>query len=152
MKICFKCSIEKPLDEFYRHVRMKDGHLNKCIECTKRDTRTRYTKEHERILAYDRLRAMLPHRVEARKLYVKKNPKVIQSHKKRWAEKHPDRRSASNAVSNAIRDGKLEKLPCFVCGKNAQGHHPDYSRPLDVVWLCPKHHKETHALVKHAPC
>lgn len=38
MKKCFKCGEVKELDKFYKHKRMKDGHLNKCIECTKKDT------------------------------------------------------------------------------------------------------------------
>jgi hypothetical protein len=46
-----------------------------------------------------------------------------------------------------MRDGKVVKMPCLVCGdQNSEGHHPDYSRPLDVVWLCNKHHVETHKL------
>lgn len=43
--------------------------------------------------------------------------------------------------------GLLKKQPCWVCGEKAIAHHPDYDRPLDVVWLCQPHHKQTHALV-----
>lgn len=37
-KICFRCGIEQPLTEYYRHPRMADGHLNKCKTCTKSDS------------------------------------------------------------------------------------------------------------------
>ena len=52
---------------------------------------------------------------------------------------------ANNAVSRAIRAGKLVKQPCIRCGGlPAVAHHDDYSKPLDVIWLCRKHHVELH--------
>lgn len=39
VKVCFKCGIEKPLTEYYKHKRMTDGHLNKCKECNKSDVK-----------------------------------------------------------------------------------------------------------------
>lgn len=40
-KKCFKCNAVKPLEDFYPHKQMKDGHLNKCKECNKVDTKRR---------------------------------------------------------------------------------------------------------------
>jgi ribosomal protein S27AE len=41
--------------------------------------------------------------------------------------------------------GRLIRQPCEVCGeKKVEAHHDDYDKPLDVRWLCPAHHAETH--------
>jgi hypothetical protein len=70
---------------------------------------------------------------------------AIQRSKYQWAVKNPDKRQAHKAVENALRIGEMTRSPCSVCGAaEAQAHHPDYSRPLDVVWLCDKHHKAEH--------
>jgi hypothetical protein len=115
---------------------MGDGHLNKCKECTKLDVRKHRQEHWEQVRAYDRMRASQPHRVALRN-------RVIAEYEARF----PNRKKANTAVGNAIRDGKLKKQPCWVCGESAVAHHPDYDRPLEVVWLCQPHHKQTHALV-----
>ena len=54
---------------------------------------------------------------------------------------------AHNAVRSAIKMGELKRQPCEVCGnEKSQAHHDDYSKPLDVRWLCQKHHYEHHKL------
>ena len=72
--------------------------------------------------------------------------KTITEYRKRF----PERRAANNKVMRALSSGKLKRQPCLVCGAEAVAHHQDYSRPLDVVWLCQSHHKQTHALVEEA--
>lgn len=59
--------------------------------------------------------------------------------------KFPEKYKARTAVSNALRDGRLEKQPCE-CGEvKVEAHHPDYGKPLDVMWMCSKCHGEKHA-------
>ena len=137
MKTCFKCNTAKPLTEFYKHNAMADGFLNKCIDCTKNDVHKHRIMNIEKIREYDRKRAKLPNRIQQTKEKIKKYQKL-----------YPLRRAANIAVGNAIRDGILKKEPCLICGEKAHAHHPDYGRPLNVVWLCPKHHKEAHAIGK----
>ena len=76
--------------------------------------------------------------------YAAANRERVLAIKKAWAARNPEKRSAQVAVSNAIRDGRLERQPCEVCGEKAQAHHDDYSKPLDVRWLCPIHHGALH--------
>lgn len=54
--------------------------------------------------------------------------------------------TAHGRVGAAIRSGSLVRKPCEVCGTDkVDAHHEDYDRPLDVRWLCRKHHKQAHA-------
>ncbi len=49
-------------------------------------------------------------------------------------------------TANKIRQGILIRMPCEVCKTetDVQAHHDDYNKPLDVRWLCRKHHQEHH--------
>lgn len=52
---------------------------------------------------------------------------------------------AGSQVQMALKRGDLTKKPCERCGaEKVEGHHEDYSKPLEVMWLCPKHHRERH--------
>lgn len=112
---------------------MADGHLNKCKKCCiAAEKRRRNSPEfRERILSRDKDRSKTVERKQA----------VLETQRKRRA-KYPEKNRARNAISNAIRDGKIVRQPCEVCGGKAQAHHDDYAKPLEVRWLCFKHHRE----------
>lgn len=134
MKKCFKCGAEKPLSEFYKHKAMADGHLGKCKDCTKKDVRL-HRAENDSVREYDRKRAKDPRRRAA-----------AAANAKKWAAENPEGYKAHYLVSNAIRDKRLVRLPCEVCGsKRSHAHHEDYSKPFDVRWLCALHHHRLHA-------
>jgi hypothetical protein len=157
MKTCFKCGIPKQMDDFYIHRAMADGHLGKCKVCTKFDACAHRDANLGKIQEYDRQRGKLPHRKAKCREYSQAHPEVVRRIRKRWADKHPEkvllahqryaerypeRYAAHIVVGNAVRDGRLVKQPCEVCGAlKVEAHHDDYSKPLDVRWLCNSHHK-----------
>lgn len=52
---------------------------------------------------------------------------------------------ARNLLQAAVRRGKIIPQPCKECGiKKVDGHHPDYKKPYEVVWLCRSHHSKLH--------
>lgn len=144
-KQCFKCLTTKPLSEFYRHSQMEDGHLNKCKECAKSDTKKNYEENIEHYKEYDRNRARLSQRVEARSKYQKEHVDLVNKIKYKWIKNNPEKRRAHIAVGNAIKSGKLVRQSCESCGElKTEAHHDDYSKPLDVRWLCKKCHTKHH--------
>lgn len=68
-----------------------------------------------------------------------KNPERDAQLKRIRRERYPERSSARRKVQTAIENGTLIKpLHCEMCGNETplDGHHEDYSKPLDVIWLC----------------
>jgi len=133
-KQCFKCKKMKSLDCFYKHSEMKDGHIGKCKECNKKDVQENYRKNKEYYKGYEKIR---------NKQEKRKNDKF--TYMRKYREKYPEKYKARNAVSNALRDNRLKKTKCAICGSGrVEAHHSDYSAPIDVIYLCIKHHKEIH--------
>jgi hypothetical protein len=121
---------------------MADGHLNKCIECVKARVGKHREENLETIQAYDRKRG----RTEERKSKVRERaPKYNKLRDPEHKKKFPEKYIARNAVNNSIRDGRLTRLSCEECSNPVtQAHHEDYSKPLDVVWLCVDCHMNRH--------
>lgn len=134
MKRCICCGRTLALAEFYLHKQMADGHLNKCKECCKRHANERRWANLEEARERDRQRG--------------KNPKRRAAHvasATKYSKANPTKSRVRYKVYKAIKAGKLVRKPCEVCGAlNTHAHHHDYSKPLDVKWLCPACHAKVH--------
>lgn len=132
MKKCFKCGERKPLSDFYKHKAMADGHVNKCKECNKRDVRENRARRVDYYREYDKVRG-------------NRHP---EGYSAEWRRSNPIKALAQTMIGNRVRDGKMVRPDsCEQCGSSSQvvhGHHDDYSRPLDVRWLCPSCHRKWH--------
>ena len=137
-KTCFKCQKTLPRSEFYRHSKMGDGLLGKCKECAKIDTKINRRNHMEFYREYDKTRAKQFHRKKLKAKITKNRRKIVDGYQ-----------AAHNAVIRAIKNGVLVKQPCQMCGSKSfiHAHHDDYSKPLEVMWLCAEHHKARHAFL-----
>jgi hypothetical protein len=154
MKRCFKCKKLKPLNEFYTHPQMGDGHLNKCIRCFKRDATAYRYRNLEAIRAYDRERGRnpSPSRLQARAKARKKDSQQRADYIKRVGQELRLRINARSILNVAVKSGKIKRQPCERCGSTyrVHGHHEDYYKPLDVIWLCPICHGKRHREINDA--
>ena len=143
--ICKHCNTDKPASDFYI------SNKTKCKECVKASVTKNRLEKIEHYRAFDKARASMPNRVAARSEYQRTDggKEAMKRARMSYKTRKPERRAAHVALGNAVRDGRVIPWPvCAIpeCNDKPHGHHPDYSAPLDVVWLCPKHHKEAHAM------
>lgn len=126
-KTCRKCGVEKDAQEFHADPRYRDGLGSYCKAC-------KYVLSSKARDAW-KLRHMDRHRLSMRDA----------QRRYRVDPANGIKRAARIAVRDAIYSGRMLRGSCEVCGKpNAHGHHDDYSKPLDVRWLCSTHHREHH--------
>ena len=86
-----------------------------------------------------------PEYVESRKRYMEvwlknNHDKVLANRRK-----HRIKWRARWMFKYYVKTGKIKRMPCEFCGNpKSQGHHTDYSKPTQVIWLCRKHHSAAH--------
>lgn len=135
MKKCFKCNIEKPLSEFYKHKQMLDGYVNKCKICNKLDVKTRYDllMQDENFVEKERKRG----RKKYHKLYIGTG-KASKKRNIDYAIKYPEKGKCKNLSSSL-------KKPF----EGAEKHHWSYNieHAKNVIWLTKKDHMKAHRFI-----
>lgn len=161
MKKCKKCHTEKPLTDFYKHVRALGGRLNECKECTKSRTRAYRAANIEKVREYDRQRGQDPKRLANNRINYRKRISTPEG-KKRERERQSFyqknrqssiKRAANIMLGNALNSTRVTRPgKCQKCGYTTKlhGHHEDYYAPLDVVWLCRACHGARHRKINQA--
>lgn len=145
MKTCKQCEQSKPLDEFYLYGKVKKRPAGKCKACV----RLAVEERRKRLEATDLnwvLAEKERHRAKSAKARAegrvsKQSPEKRRESLSKSNAKHREKQRARVKVARAIRAGVLKRELCH-CGQPAHAHHDDHSKPLEVTWLCPKHHAE----------
>lgn len=85
----------------------------------------------------------------------KRRRKYVADNRKEWNRKVREyyvnnplaklKRDARNKVRSMYRNGSWVRQKCELCDKIGEAHHKDYNKPLEVRWLCKKHHIEADA-------
>ncbi len=153
MKQCFKCLLWKPLEDFYKHPMMADGRLGKCKECNKKDVRENWRKIVKDPVRLQKERVRTREKMKRRREAGKQTQQSKAAHEK-WAMNNKLKLKAGRLAAQAQKAGKLVKpARCQECRKPAarlEKHHEDYSKPLQVQWLCSACHGRTKW--KDVPC
>lgn len=145
---CNVCFETKPLSDFYTSGKRTWRRCKKCfnLRCAMRlQERLKDPSEKDKWLKHRRKYIDL----NREKNGTRKSPAnalaKTQKAKNEWSKRNKLKRIAHHKVNSEIRAGRISPKPCESCGSNnSQAHHDDYSRPLEIMWLCPKHHGLRH--------
>jgi hypothetical protein len=134
-KTCGRCKAFKPASEFWPAPRLKLGVAFYCKECEREHRKRR------------RQTNVARYRERAREQYDRKVARGQATKGHSAAPVDPVKRRARNMAQGAIRRGIIVRpSSCQDCGKvgATHAHHEDYSRPLDVVFVCYRCHGRRH--------
>jgi hypothetical protein len=131
MKNCIKCHETKPLACFLKDKRNSDGHTGYCRKCANARHRERYKADPSGWRRRERE-------------YARRHPERVRAAVRAKRARYPDRDRARHMVAYAVEKGEMVRPShCERCDRNdtrIEAHHPDYSRPLDVEWICTRCH------------
>jgi hypothetical protein len=133
---CTRCGEVRLVEEFPPHKKTRDGRNSICRACLRRmarEYRRRNQEHYRRIARESRRRHYFPGKFAA------------------LSPEEAAKCRSRDAAKQALKSGRLRRPDrCQACGRppsptlRIEMHHPDYSRPLDVVFLCSLCHGQAH--------
>ena len=152
LRRCRQCNRRQGLEQDYRTKRcMPGGRDVICRWCRRSNERAYYLKNLKALRA--KSRRWQRNNKSVGKRWKKANGKKIRTTNRRLRKARPDRQRAYDAVARALRNGEIDREPCESCGRSPKkvngrnrihAHHGDYSRPLEITWLCSRCHGLRH--------
>lgn len=157
---CNTCQTEKSIGEFYQQPDSKTGRMSQCKECIliKRKIYRNRNKEivHACKNAWysrnkERAREQIYKWKKANPMYMKfwhqQNTDKNTRNGRAWRARHPHYVKCHKQYRLALKTGDIVRPGhCMICNTEGkiEGHHHDYSKPLNVVWVCKKCHSDIH--------
>jgi hypothetical protein len=151
LRKCYKCQAIKGIYEYYADKTKFGGHKYICKSCECEGKKEQRSIDPEKSREYFRKRW---EREDIKQRYSEQNRKRRIENPEYFREKSKKQNEHPHSLArkiyrNALTAGKLVKPnACTECGRigNVDGHHIDYSKPLEVVWLCRICHMKKHRI------
>lgn len=155
---CTKCHKEKSYKEFYSCDSREIGRMWNCKECIKAYQKTYKRRRTEEGRSIERKpecpekksefnRKWYKENSAYHKEYYKQNALKRSKNNRAYEKRNPERVKAQHALYRALKKGILVRPnKCLVCATKCkpEGHHNDYTKQLEVVWVCRSCHLEIH--------
>ena len=150
---CSKCEVPKTPEDFSPDSRRRTGRASMCKSCRAELQRLRYHEDPsaDKKKSHEWKRANPEKSREHNREYYLRNAEECKALRRERREQYPERLLAQNELARAIRKGKVIRPDeCEECGRHKDvcglldGHHGDYSKALDVEWLCRSCHNLLH--------
>jgi len=169
-KTCNRCQKTLPPTEFYKDSNKPDKLQSWCRQCIAAYHKVYQKTETGKVVNARKVRRYLStpegraesskaarryRQSPAGKKYNKeyRQSEISKEAREKYCQKNPERIKSRSAVSHAIRDGKLVRPEtCSKCGSPGfiEAHHEDYTKSLDVNWLCKECHIARHQELRDA--
>ena len=162
-KKCKDCGITKPLVDFSKNGKYLASYCKPCQNLRVSRWRSAHPKQaqeyHRKWLlkkfGTTNVRKIPKYAENARlrdkeyhRRYRASSPGLKASEYRLYKARFPEKVAAQQALNRAVKRGEIKKQPCYKCGDSTRpiAHHPDYSQPLVVIWVCSLHHQELHKI------
>jgi ribosomal protein L37E len=145
---CNRCGLDLPI----KSMSSRKGYCSQCEAARMREWRAKNPANVREVNRKQWLkRRLLPETSQRRRDYYLEHGEK-RTNPPRWSKANKEKRNIGERVRNAVKSGLIVRpKKCVWCKEKCKphGHHYDYGKPMEVVWLCASCHKFAHSTLPH---